>query len=384
LTPFSFTVTGLAFAWGLYRFHLLDLVPVAREAIIESMSDAILVLDLQNRIVDLNPAAQRLIGRTSQEAIGQQGTDVFPEAPKLVERYRDALQVHTSIALGKDESLRHYDLSISPVYAHGGQLNGRLAVLRDITERKRAEDELKQHREHLQELVDERTAALEKVNARLQEDIAERKRVEEALREGERFLASIFTSIQDGLSVLDKDLNIVRVNPQMEVWYSHNLPLVGRKCYEAYHDRNERCEICPSHRAIETGEATWDVAPKRGPGGEMVGWYELYSFPFVDVTSGQMKGVIEYVRDITDRRRMEEERARLVEELQEALTKIKTLRGLIPICASCKKIRNDQGYWEQIEVYVRDHSEAEFSHGICPDCARKLYPDFFTEGEDLR
>jgi hypothetical protein len=65
----------------------------------------------------------------------------------------------------------------------------------------------------------------------------------------------------------------------------------------------------------------------------------------------------------------------LIRELQEALTMVKLLSGLLPICASCKKIRDDKGYWTQIESYIRDHSEAEFSHGICPDCMKKLYPD---------
>jgi PleD family two-component response regulator len=68
-------------------------------------------------------------------------------------------------------------------------------------------------------------------------------------------------------------------------------------------------------------------------------------------------------------------------ELQEALAKIKTLAGLLPICASCKKIRDDKGYWTQIETYIRDHSEAEFSHGICPECMKKLYPDFADNEE---
>ena len=68
---------------------------------------------------------------------------------------------------------------------------------------------------------------------------------------------------------------------------------------------------------------------------------------------------------------------RLNAELQAALAKVKILSGLLPICASCKKIRDDQGYWHQVEVYIRDHSEAEFSHGICPDCAQKLYPEFY-------
>ncbi|MDM8522497.1 response regulator [Desulfococcaceae bacterium HSG8] len=70
----------------------------------------------------------------------------------------------------------------------------------------------------------------------------------------------------------------------------------------------------------------------------------------------------------------EKERDRLTCELREALGKVKQLSGLLPICANCKKIRNDQGYWERIEAYITDHSEAEFSHGICPECARKLYP----------
>jgi two-component system, response regulator PdtaR len=62
-------------------------------------------------------------------------------------------------------------------------------------------------------------------------------------------------------------------------------------------------------------------------------------------------------------------------ELEKALAEVKRLSGLLPICSSCKKIRDDQGYWQQVDVYVREHSEANFSHGICPECARKLYPD---------
>jgi AmiR/NasT family two-component response regulator len=71
-----------------------------------------------------------------------------------------------------------------------------------------------------------------------------------------------------------------------------------------------------------------------------------------------------------------EEREKLVAELQEALANVKTLRGLLPICASCKKIRDDHGYWQQVEVYIRDHSEVEFSHGLCPDCVGKYFPDY--------
>jgi two-component system cell cycle response regulator len=73
------------------------------------------------------------------------------------------------------------------------------------------------------------------------------------------------------------------------------------------------------------------------------------------------------------------EREKLITDLQDALAKVKLLSGFLPICASCKKIRDDKGYWKQIEAYICEHSEAEFSHGICPDCARKLYGHYYTE-----
>jgi hypothetical protein len=78
-------------------------------------------------------------------------------------------------------------------------------------------------------------------------------------------------------------------------------------------------------------------------------------------------------------RRAEEERARITEELQQALAKVKTLRGLLPICSQCKKIRDDKGYWQQVEVYIRDHSEADFSHSICPECGREFYPEYLDQ-----
>ncbi len=81
--------------------------------------------------------------------------------------------------------------------------------------------------------------------------------------------------------------------------------------------------------------------------------------------------------EIGERQKAEEELTTLVRQLRDALAKVKILSGLLPICASCKKIRDDSGYWTQVEVYVREHSDADFTHSICPDCAKKLYPDFF-------
>ncbi len=75
--------------------------------------------------------------------------------------------------------------------------------------------------------------------------------------------------------------------------------------------------------------------------------------------------------------RFQTEQKKLIDDLRIALEKINTLKGLLPICSACKKIRDDKGYWNQIEVYISEHSQAEFSHGICPECMKKLYPEFF-------
>ncbi|MFZ5775307.1 MAG: hypothetical protein ACOY3Z_07470 [Thermodesulfobacteriota bacterium] len=79
--------------------------------------------------------------------------------------------------------------------------------------------------------------------------------------------------------------------------------------------------------------------------------------------------------EVEERRRTEDEKEALIGELRRALQEVKVLSGFLPICASCKKIRDDQGYWNQIEEYIGRHSQAQFSHGICPDCAERLYPD---------
>jgi PAS domain S-box-containing protein len=160
-------------------------------------------------------------------------------------------------------------------------------------------DEVARLKERLAELE-----ALEAKHALVERDLS---KTREELEERERFLSNVFSSIQDGISILDKDLNIIRVNPTMERWYSHAMPLRDKKCYLAYHDRDMACEVCPTRRTLDTGKAAYEVVPKTGPGGKRVGWLDLYSFPLFDSASGQLKGVIEYVRDITDRKKAEDE-----------------------------------------------------------------------------
>jgi DNA-binding NtrC family response regulator len=93
------------------------------------------------------------------------------------------------------------------------------------------------------------------------------------------------------------------------------------------------------------------------------------------IDSTQLERSIRYA---IERRRVELQREELIRDLEDALAKIKTLRGLLPICASCKSIRDDQGYWRQIETYIHDHSDADFSHSICPTCLKQLYPNQYA------
>ncbi|MFH2065616.1 MAG: CHASE domain-containing protein [Pseudomonadota bacterium] len=156
----------------------------------------------------------------------------------------------------------------------------------------------------------------------LENEINERKRVENALQERERFLSAVFDSIQDGISVLDNDLNIIRVNQTMQDYYAHTLLLGGKRCYEAYQGRDKPCDVCPVLRALKSGKLEKNEVPFiTGEG--IPGILEVFAFPMLG-DSGQPSGVVEYIRDITERKKIEEamiesERMRGVLELAGAV-----------------------------------------------------------------
>ena len=121
-----------------------------------------------------------------------------------------------------------------------------------------------------------------------------------------QFLNKVFDQIRDGISILDHQLGILYVNDTMKKWYAHALPLIGKKCYEAYHGRKNVCEICPTRQTLKTGESCYEMIPKIGPSGKVAGWFDLFSSPIKDPKSQRIIGVIEYVRDITEQKKIQE------------------------------------------------------------------------------
>jgi PAS domain S-box-containing protein len=206
-------------------------------------------------------------------------------------------------------------------------------------------------------------------------DITERKRAEEALKESELKYRTLIESSTDAILVLDVERNIVTCNQAFLNLFGYQKGEIEGRSIRIIH---------PSDESFHSfGKTAYPVVARSGFFRKE--WRFTHKdgmiFPAETVTSaiklpdGSVTGYIGIIRDITERKGAEEEREKLIHELQEALANIKTLHGLLPICSYCKKIRDDKGYWNQIESYIRDHSAAEFTHGMCPECMKKLYPD---------
>lgn len=239
------------------------------EAIIAALGDGIIIQDTDYKIIYQNQVQNDLYGNRTGELCyrAYEGSDKICEDCPVEKTFGDGKIHRSERRIPTDKGVSYFELTSSPLKDSTGKITAGIKVVREITQRKHDEEEL---------------------------------------RESERFMDSIFASIQDGIGIIDKDMNIIRVNKTGESWYSHAMPLVGKKCYEAYHNRKEQCEFCPARKTLVTGNSAYKIVPKHGPGGKEVGWLEIYSYPLKDTTTGQMKGVIEYVRDITERKHIEE------------------------------------------------------------------------------
>jgi PAS domain S-box-containing protein len=199
-----------------------------------------------------------------------------------------------------------------------------------------------------------------------------RRKVDMTLREAAHIYLDLVKSINDVIYATDEEGIITYISPAIEsvAGYSPK-DIIGRHLGEFVHEQDLPRITELFGKVISGRTEPWEyrILTKSGE----TRWVRTSSRAIM--TNNQRIEVRGILTDITDRKRAEERREKLLKELEEALTKVRTLSGLLPICSSCKKIRDDRGYWNQIEAYIRDHSEAEFSHSICPDCVKELYSD---------
>ncbi|OQX17760.1 MAG: hypothetical protein BWK76_09585 [Desulfobulbaceae bacterium A2] len=207
--------------------------------------------------------------------------------------------------------------------------------------------------------------------AQLQREIEARTATEQALQLENDKLETLTSGIGAGLVMISREYKVLWCNQVVCDLFGE---VVGSLCYHAFNKRDQVCPDCGVQRVFEQGVAS---AVHEQDGQDREGrrvCTRVIATPIRD-GSGQVTSVLEVLIPITEHKQLLEEKERLIAELREAMAKVKTLSGLLPICASCKKVRDDHGYWSQIEAYVSQHSEAQFSHGICPDCIKKLYPE---------
>lgn len=215
------------------------------------------------------------------------------------------------------------------------------------------------------------------------EDITQRKRAEAALREADEKYRSIVENAVEGIYQSTLDGRFLTANPALVRIFGYTsaeelVQAVTDLKHQFYVEQNRREEF--SKLIQQKGAVSGFESQAYRKDGTII-WVSENARALHD-PGGVLIGFEGTLADITERKQAQEEREKLFHELETALADVKTLSGLVPICANCKKIRDDGGFWTQLEAYIQTRTNAQFSHGICPDCARELYPDVFREEKE--
>lgn len=215
-------------------------------------------------------------------------------------------------------------------------------------------------------------SALAAVNEQLQRQLADHQKTAQQVSHVAQEWTATFDAISDFVSVHDAEFRIVRANKALAGLLGHHpKDLIGKKCHQVIHGTNQPWPECPHSRAIgRRVTVTAEIIDAR------LGIPLLVSCSPLFGPGGALVGSVHVARDISATKKAEQERERLIAQLQQALSTVRVLSGFLSICSSCKKIREPDGSWTPVEVYIRSRSEAEFSHGLCPECLKTLYPEY--------
>jgi PAS domain S-box-containing protein len=199
---------------------------------------------------------------------------------------------------------------------------------------------------------------------------------ERLLRFERNFISGILETTSAFIVVLDTEGRVLRLNRAIEMMTGLTiLEAVGTRFWELFLVPEEGQAFIDLFADLQPARFPFEVQSRLKAGREKE-CHVLWSSTAICKDDGSVDFIIVTGIDITALKQVQQEKEKLILDLQAALAKVKTLKGLLPICANCQKIRDDHGYWQRVEEYIHDHSEADFTHGICPECAKLLYPQF--------
>jgi PAS domain S-box-containing protein len=311
--------------------------------VVELAGDGIFLLDSEGRFEVMNPKTCEMLGYAEEELRRISILDTYPDELRDVARDRlSSLQSGTSLRF--ERPMKRKDGKVFLIEATTTRTSdGRLlAIIHDITERKRTELALQESEAKYRALTEKMNDVIWTTDLNFQ-------------------ITYISPSITRLVGFTPEEC--MRMAPEEAI-----APESLARATELLHEElfRDGSEGADPERMV-----TFEIEESHKNGSTV--WVECSVKAFRD-KDGKMIGLHGLSRDISERRRAAMEKEQLIAELNQALSQVKTLSGLLPICSFCKKIRDDRGYWNQLETFISQHSEALFSHSVCPECLKKHYP----------
>ena len=243
-------------------------VEYQQRAILDNIPDIAWLKDVQGKFIAVNESFAKVCGFKVDAIIGKTDLDIWPKELALNYQADDQDVISSKKRKCVQERLMTQDgveqwieTIKTPFFDDHGKVIGTTGIARNITLHKSETERLKEIRAELELRVKVRTAELANANEVLCKEIRLVQEAHKELSNLGNFFTNIFNSIQDGLCVLDAKMNILKVNLTMEKWYAYNMPLVGKKCYQAYHQRTKPCDICPVEETLKTHKAAHFINP---------------------------------------------------------------------------------------------------------------------------